>query len=64
MIPVIAAIVGWFTNWLAVEMIFFPLEWRGLPILRWPGNPFGLFGWQGIVPTKAVEMSGRIYDLV
>jgi len=48
MIPLVAALVGWFTNWLAVEMIFFPLSWWGIPILRWPGNPFGLLGWQVI----------------
>ena len=27
-IPVIAAIVGWVTNKLAVEMIFYPLRWK------------------------------------
>ena len=64
LIPIVASLVGWFTNWLAVEMIFFPLTWWGIPIKRWPDNPFGLIGWQGIVPTKAVEMSGRIVDMV
>jgi len=31
LIPVSAALVGWLTNWLAVEMIFWPLEWLGIP---------------------------------
>ena len=64
LIPVIAAGVGWITNKLAVDMIFYPLQWTGIPLLRFPGNPFGLIGWQGIVPAKAAIMSGRIVDMV
>jgi uncharacterized membrane protein YheB (UPF0754 family) len=64
LIPVIAACVGWITNKLAVDMIFYPLSWTGIPIWRFPGNPFGLIGWQGIVPAKAAIMSGRIVDMV
>ena len=64
LIPVIAACVGWITNKLAVEMIFYPLYWKGIPIRRFPGSPFGLIGWQGIVPTKAAMMSARIVDMV
>ncbi|MGM0564811.1 MAG: hypothetical protein ACQES2_10810 [Pseudomonadota bacterium] len=48
-IPVVAAIVGWFTNWMAVKLMFYPLEFIGLP-------PF--LGWQGIVPMKARKMAG------
>lgn len=57
LIPVIAAFVGWFTNYLAVQMIFYPIEWRGIPIKRVEGQPMGLFGWQGIVPAKTEKMS-------
>eukprot|EP00978_Attheya_sp_CCMP212_P014204 scaffold36122_cov67-Attheya_sp.AAC.1 len=57
LIPIIAAFVGWFTNYLAVQMIFYPLEWRGIPIRRVEGEPLGLFGWQGIVPAKTEKMS-------
>ena len=36
-----------FTNYLAVQMIFYPIRWRGLPIFRVEGEPLGLIGWQG-----------------
>lgn len=50
LIPVIAAIVGWVTNWVAIQMTFYPLEPIGRP-------PY--FGWVGIIPAKAEKM-GRI----
>jgi len=46
LIPLVAAVVGWFTNWLAVQMLFYPIQYRGLPLLRWPEQPLGLIGWQ------------------
>jgi hypothetical protein len=46
LIPVIAAFVGWFTNYLAVQMIFYPIEFRGIPIWRKNELPLGLIGWQ------------------
>ncbi|RMG31723.1 MAG: hypothetical protein D6732_14390, partial [Methanobacteriota archaeon] len=49
-IPVVAAIVGWFTNWVAIKLLFYPLEPIGKP-------PY--LGWQGILPSKAAKM-GRI----
>lgn len=49
-IPFVAAVVGWLTNWIAIKMTFFPIEPIGRP-------PF--FGWQGIIPSKAEKM-GRI----
>ena len=39
-----AGFIGWFTNWLAVKMIFCPLEFRGF--WQFPGSPAGLLGWQ------------------
>ncbi len=48
LIPVIAAFVGWFTNYLAVQMIFYPIQFRGIPIWRKKDIPLGLIGWQGI----------------
>lgn len=56
-IPLVAGFVGWLTNYLAVQMIFFPIRWRGLPIYRVEGEPLGLIGWQGIVPAKTLKMS-------
>ena len=64
MIPITAAFVGWFTNWLAVKMIFYPLEFRGIPFRVLEDQPFGLFGWRGIVPAKAAKMSGAMVDMV
>lgn len=46
-IPVVAALVGWSTNWVAIKMLFYPIEAVGKP-------PF--FGWQGILPSKAAKM--------
>lgn len=43
-IPFIAGFVGWFTNYLAVQMIFYPIRWRGLPIYKVEGEPLGLLG--------------------
>mmetsp|Transcript_3696 Transcript_3696/g.7438 ORF Transcript_3696/g.7438 Transcript_3696/m.7438 type:complete len:152 (+) Transcript_3696:158-613(+) len=48
LIPVIAAFVGWFTNYLAVQMIFYPIQFRGIPLWRREEIPLGLIGWQGI----------------
>ena len=48
-IPVIAALVGWVTNWLAVQMIFYPIKFRGIPLWIKDEVPLGFLGWQGIV---------------
>ena len=70
LIPFVAAFVGWFTNWLAVKMIFYPIGFLGLPFLKQAveGEMYGFdilnplaLGWQGIVPAKAARMS---YDMV
>ena len=63
LIPVIAAFVGWFTNFLAVKMIFYPIQWRGIPIRRIEGEPLGLLGWQGIVPAKSAKMSDSMINV-
>eukprot|EP00466_Bigelowiella_natans_P016698 jgi/Bigna1/76825/fgenesh1_pg.44_\ len=36
----------------------------GLPLRVWENQPFGIFGWQGIVPAKAGMMSTRMVDMV
>jgi hypothetical protein len=38
--------VGWVTNYLAVQMIFYPVEFRGVPLWRRKEVPLGLLGWQ------------------
>ena len=49
-IPVIAGLVGWITNWVAIKLSFYPLEFVGV-------RP--VFGWQGIIPSKARKMADR-----
>ena len=57
LIPCVAALVGWFTNWLAVQMIFYPIQFRGIPIYQRPEVPLGFLGWQGIIPCKTRPMT-------
>lgn len=64
MIPVIAAFVGWFTNYLAVQMIFYPVQFKGIALWRRPEIPLGLLGWQGIVPCKTITMSKSLVEMV
>ena len=73
LIPVVAAFVGWFTNWLAVKMIFYPIGFFGVPLAQavegrvygYPVlNPLGAFGWQGIVPAKAAQMAMTMVEMV
>src|SRR5690625_4156442 len=52
-IPIVAALVAWATNWVAVQMTFYPIEFFGV-------RPF--FGWQGIIPSKAEKMAGILVD--
>lgn len=43
-------------------MTFNPLEFWPLELFRVEGQPWGLFGWQGIIPSKAGMMTGMLYD--
>ena len=62
-IPIVSGLVNLATNKLAVGMIFYPLEFFGLPLLPRPeGQPLGFIGWQGIVPTKVRTMGSRITE--
>ena len=63
-IPLFAGAVGWFTNKVAVEMIFYPIEFGGLRLRTFPNQPLGWIGWQGIVPAKAAVMAQRLTDMV
>lgn len=45
-IPLFAGGVGWLTNKIAVDMIFYPVEFVGLNLRTWPNQPLGWFGWQ------------------
>ena len=65
--------MGWFTNWLAVKMIFYPIGFFGVPIAQMVEgyqygypilNPLGAVGWQGIVPAKAAQMAHTMVTMV
>lgn len=47
-IPLVAAIVGWGTNWVAIQLTFYPIKFIGIP-------PY--LGWQGIIPRKGRKMA-------
>ncbi|WP_218021567.1 DUF445 domain-containing protein [Nocardia acidivorans] len=54
-IPVVAALIGWGTKIVAVRMLMYPLEFRGIP-------PF--LGWQGVIPRSAPRMATIAVDLM
>jgi uncharacterized membrane protein YheB (UPF0754 family) len=63
LIPWIAAFVGYFTNVIALEMTFYPIEYWGFNWYRYRDEPWGLFGWQGIIPSKAEKMASISFEL-
>lgn len=62
-IPIVAALVGYVTNWVGVKMLFYPIQWMGIPIYRLPNQPLGLIGWQGIVPAKREAMAAKLVEV-
>lgn len=55
-IPFVAALIGYVTKRVAIEMMFRPLEWRGIK---------GTFlGWQGVVPQHGGRMAAVATDLL
>ena len=64
LIPWIAGIVGYGTNVLALQLTFYPLEFWGIELFRLENEPWGIIGWQGIIPTKAKKMASITFDLM
>ncbi len=54
-IPIVSGFVGWWTNAVAVRMMFEPTEFVGI-------KPY--LGWQGIVPASALKLASRSTDLI
>jgi uncharacterized membrane protein YheB (UPF0754 family) len=52
--PFVAAFVGWSTKIVALEMIYRPLEFKGI----------GPVGWQGIVPRRAGKVGSKTIELL
>ena len=51
-IPAVSALVGYGTNWLAVKMMMYPVEFKGL----------GPLGWQGVIPANSKKMAHVVVD--
>mmetsp|Transcript_3502 Transcript_3502/g.10078 ORF Transcript_3502/g.10078 Transcript_3502/m.10078 type:complete len:415 (-) Transcript_3502:183-1427(-) len=62
--PFISGFIGYATNVVALKMTFEPVEFVGIPLVRFEDQPFGLFGWQGIIPAKAAKMAAKSVDLM
>lgn len=54
-LPFIAALVGWFTNFIAVKMLFHPKE---------PVNILGVYTLQGIFPKNQKQVAEKIGKMV
>ncbi|MBJ8338810.1 DUF445 domain-containing protein [Antrihabitans sp. YC3-6] len=50
-IVVLAALIGWVTKIVAIEMMFKPIDFKGFKIGPLP------IGWQGIIPLRAAHMA-------
>jgi len=54
-VPLVTALIGWFTNWVAVRMLFRPRRARRvLPGVRW----------QGLMPRRQPEIAARAAEIV
>jgi uncharacterized membrane protein YheB (UPF0754 family) len=51
-IPAVSALVGFGTNWLAVKMMMYPVEFKGI----------GAIGWQGVIPANSKKMANVVVE--
>ncbi|MFQ3320379.1 MAG: uncharacterized membrane protein YheB (UPF0754 family) [Natronomonas sp.] len=70
LIPLITGIIGYGTNWIAIQLLFHPIDFVGFrmpglkniaPMLprklqQIPGIVKGRIGWQGIIPSRSARM--------
>merc|ERR1712100_283288 len=63
-VPLVSLLFTWFHVWLALQMMFYPINFWGLPrrpiVPKWLDLPIN--GWQGIIPRKAGVMAQRCCD--
>ena len=45
-------------------MLFYPIEYTGTQWFRDPTVPYGILGWQGVVPCKTEKMASRLVHIV
>lgn len=65
LIPFINGTIGLGTNWVAIKMMFLPIDWFGprLPFKLGVGKyKIPLLGWQGVIPSKAAKMGSIAVD--
>ncbi len=53
-IPIVCAVVGWFTNFLALKMIFYPYE----------PKKYLFITYQGVVPKRKVDISRKMASVI
>lgn len=53
--PLIFGILGWFSNWKCIKMMFYPKVFWGIP-------PY--LGWQGLIPRNAAKFAGKTVALL
>ena len=53
-IPILSALIGWFTNYLAVKMLFFPREPKKILFLRF----------HGIIPKRMESLAEKLGEIV
>lgn len=64
-IPAVAAFLGLYTNYIGVKMLFYPIEYTGTSFgYHDPTVPYGILGWQGVVPCKTEKMASRLVHIV
>ncbi|MBB2935108.1 uncharacterized membrane protein YheB (UPF0754 family) [Amycolatopsis bartoniae] len=54
-LPVFGLAIGWFTDWLALKMIFLPRE---------PREFFGLYTWQGVFQKRRDQVAADYGDMI
>jgi uncharacterized membrane protein YheB (UPF0754 family) len=50
-VVVMAGLIGWVTKIVAIEMMFKPIDFKGIRIGKIP------IGWQGVIPHRAAHMA-------
>jgi len=77
-IPAVAAFVGISTNYMGVQMLFYPLDYTSIIDIKRIQEenenendgkniiyaPYGIVGWQGVVPARTEKMALRLVDIV
>jgi uncharacterized membrane protein YheB (UPF0754 family) len=54
LMPVVAGFIGWITKVVAIEMVFKPIEFKGI----------GPIGWQGQLPRRAARFGSQAAEII